>query len=112
MTISIVLFALAAIGGVALAYKVFRSRPLPASLAVGHGVLAVAGFVALLAAALGNSTAASPWAAIGLFAVAALGGLALASFHLRGRSLPVPLTLIHGGVAVAGFVALLVAVLG
>jgi hypothetical protein len=30
---------------------------------------------------------------------------------LRGRTLPLPLMLLHGGIAVAGFVALLVAVL-
>jgi hypothetical protein len=44
--------------------------------------------------------------------VAALGGFASFSFHLRRRALPVPLIAIHGLVAVVGFALLLVAILG
>jgi peptidoglycan/LPS O-acetylase OafA/YrhL len=111
MAIVVVLFAIAALGGAVLAYWRLRDRPLSVPLAVLHGLFAVAGFAALLVAALSAATSEPPWAAIGLFAVAAVGGAVLASFHVRGRSLPVPLMFLHAGVAVAGFLALLVAVL-
>jgi membrane protease YdiL (CAAX protease family) len=111
MAIIVVLFAIAALGGAVLAYSRLRDRPLSVPVAVLHGLFAVAGFAALLVAAVSATTTDPPWAAIGLFAVAAAGGVVLASFHVRGRALPVPLMFVHAGVAVAGFLALLVAVL-
>ena len=44
------LFLLAALGGFTLLSFHVRRRPLPNGLVIGHGVLAVAGFVTLLAA--------------------------------------------------------------
>ncbi len=43
-----------------------------------------------------------------LFVLAALGGFALLSFHLRGKPLPTPVTIIHGLVAAVGLVLLIV----
>jgi hypothetical protein len=80
-------------------------------VAVWPGLFAVGGFAALLGAAVRATTTDPPGAAIGLFAGAAAGGVDLASCHVRGRALPVPLMFVHAGVAVAGFLALLVAVL-
>ena len=51
-------------------------------------------------------------AALPLFVVAAIGGFTLLSFHLRKRSLPIPLMLVHGGVAVVAFLVLLSLVIG
>ena len=42
---------------------------------------------------------------------AALGGFYLASLHLRGTVAPKAVVLVHAGVAVAGFLTLLSAVL-
>lgn len=39
--ISIVLFALAAMGGVILIYKDLTGKPIPKPLAIGHGLLAI-----------------------------------------------------------------------
>jgi phosphoribosylglycinamide formyltransferase 2 len=43
---------------------------------------------------------------------AALGGFGLFSFHLRGKALPIPVVVIHAGVAVVAFVLLLVGMWG
>ena len=47
--------------------------------------------------------------AIVLFAVAAVWGAMLASLHLQGKALPWAAAIIHGGLAAAGLVALIVA---
>lgn len=47
-----------------------------------------------------------------LFAVAALGGITLATLHLRQRGLPMALAIGHGLLAAAGLVLLIVAVVG
>jgi hypothetical protein len=50
-------------------------------------------------------------AALGLFVVAALGGFYLASVHLHGAVAPKGVVVLHAGIAVAGFLALLSAAL-
>jgi hypothetical protein len=45
---SIILFVMAAIGGFVLIYRDITARKIPKWLAVGHGLLAVAGFILLL----------------------------------------------------------------
>jgi len=57
---------------------------------------------------VGGSTERLVIASLGLFVVAALGGFALFSFHLRRQPLPTPVVFIHGLVAVVAFVLLLV----
>jgi hypothetical protein len=47
---SIILFAIAALGGATLAGTRLTNRPLPFSLALAHGVLAAAGLILLIAA--------------------------------------------------------------
>ena len=77
-------------------------------LAVGHGLLAAAGLVVLIVAVVGGSTGNLLIASLTLFVIAALGGFALFSFHLRRLRLPTPVVLIHGLVAVIAFVLLLI----
>jgi len=45
---------------------------------------------------------------IGIFVLAALGGFVLLSFHLRNKSVPRALAVIHGLVAALGLVLLIV----
>jgi sugar phosphate permease len=45
---SLVLFALAAVGGLVLIYRDLTGKKLPKWLAIGHGLMAVAGFAFLL----------------------------------------------------------------
>jgi hypothetical protein len=45
---SIVLFVMAALGGLVLIYRDMTGKSIPKWLAVGHGLIAVAGFIFLL----------------------------------------------------------------
>ena len=47
---------------------------------------------------------------VGLFAIAAIGGLTLAGMKFMGRELPMPLALGHGGFAAAGLVMLIITI--
>jgi hypothetical protein len=107
-TSAAVLFAVAALGGITLATLHFRQKGLPMALAIGHGLLAAAGLAVLIVAVVGGSGGNLLIASLALFVIAALGGFALFSFHLRRLRLPTPVVLIHGLVAVIGFVLLLV----
>ncbi len=45
---SLTLFVLAALGGVYMVFRDITGKPIPKILAIGHGLLAVSGFVLLL----------------------------------------------------------------
>ena len=101
-----------ALGGIGLLGLRLRGGNPPIGLAIVHGLAAAAGLVTLLIAVL-DGARGSALLALVLFGVAALGGFVLLfGFHLRQRLLPVGLILLHGTIAVAGYVALLLAVLG
>ncbi len=109
--VPIVLFALAALGGVTLAILRLRGRPtLPLGLAILHGLLGAAGLVALIWVVFGAGLAAK--ASLGLFVVAALGGFVLFGIQLRNKPIPIGIMLVHGLVAVIAFVLLVVRVHG
>ena len=109
MVPTLVLFAVAALGGLVLASVRLRGSNPPLALALIHGGVAAAGLVALILAVLHAGTSASlSRIALALFVVAALGGFVLFSAHLRKKNIPVPLMLVHAVVAVGGFVTLLV----
>jgi len=112
--IAVVLFGLAALGGLFLAALRFKEKDLPLPVALVHGAVAASGLVTLLVSVLrsGDPTKGLLPIALGLFVVAALGGFVLFSFHLRKKLLPIPLMLIHALVAVAGYACLLFAVFG
>lgn len=110
MTIALVLFALAAVGGIVMAVIRFGGKPYPPmAIALVHGAAAAAGIIALAA---GMKTA-PPVAATALvvFLIAAAGGFVLFFRHLRKLALPIWLVVVHALVAVVAFVTLLVSVL-
>jgi hypothetical protein len=117
-TLSAVLFAIAALGGLTLAVLHFRAHGKthpPTSLAMLHGLLAAIGVMFLIigiaATASGFSAGLSSMAvlALVLFVLAALGGAYMFfGKHLRGEPLPTPVVIIHGLAAVSGFVLLLI----
>ena len=115
MQTAAVLFVLAALGGLAMvAMRVSKNQNPPTALAIGHGVIAAAGLITLIYAVFTSTVTAPDMAkwSIGVFVVAALGGLGMfALFHLRGRLLPIWMMLGHGAVAVVGLVLLLWAIL-
>lgn len=107
--IAAVLFLLAALGGIVMLVRLLRRRELPWPLAIAHGVLAAIALILVLIAFLqGKANLATP---LVLFVIAALGGFVLLSFHLRKRVHPLWLAVIHGLVAVTGFIFLLLAIL-
>ena len=108
---ALALFAIAALGGVAMAVLHFRGRTAPpTALAILHGLFAASALVVLLLAVVNIGTGGAAGIALGLFVLAALGGFVLLSFHLRGKALPGGLIVGHGVLAVAGFLMLLRAV--
>lgn len=111
MTPALILFAIAALGGITLATLQISKGRAPVTLAVLHGLLAAAGLVLLIIEIVQTQLGGLPLIAAILFAAAALGGLFLFATHLRSRPLPKPIIFIHGGVAVTAFVILLVSVL-
>lgn len=114
MSAALVLFGLAALGGLVMAILRFRGRPLPPSwLALGHGLGAGAGLTLLIYAAVTVGIPPQAQLALGVLIAAAAGGLTMnLLFHQKARPLPKPLVIGHGLLAVAGFLLLLVAVCG
>jgi hypothetical protein len=112
VTTALVLFALAAVGGVVLAVIRFRGQPYPPlGLALVHGAAAAAGLIALLLAVAPGEAPSSATTALVLFVLAAAGGFFLFSHHLRKVALPTWLVVVHALVAVVGFLVLAAAVL-
>jgi len=104
--VSIVLFALAAVGGITI-IALYKRGTLSLPLALVHGAFAASGLVVLIIAAVQGQTTTMGNAALGLFVVAALGGLYLIYSHLTKKKLPQPVIGIHAGAAVVAFLLLL-----
>ena len=108
LIVSAVLFAIAALGGLAMAYIYFRKdRNPPGALAALHGILAATALVILLWVVVRAGSGGLVAWALGLFVLAALGGFFVFSYHIRGRRLPAPGVVVHAVVAVTAFVLLL-----
>jgi hypothetical protein len=113
MKTSLVLLAIAALGGLTMAGMRFAGTPRPpAALAMLHGFLAGAAVTLLLYAyfTVGLPSRAA-WATL-LFIIAALGGVYLnLNYHWKLQPLPINIMIVHAVIAVLGFVLLLVAVM-
>lgn len=110
MVVAIVLFAVAALGGLYMAVVRFRGaeRP-PLGIALLHGALAAVGLIVLIVAVAQGAAPDLAKTALVIFIVAALGGFYLFAQHLSKKALPIPVMVIHALVAVVAFVILLVA---
>lgn len=102
---AVIVFAVAALGGLVLAASVLRGRLAPWALSLVHAALGATGLALVLVAVLQGAGGYAP-IALGILLVAALGGFFLASFHLRRQPGPKPVVVIHAGVAVIGFLTL------
>ena len=111
LTYALLIFAIAAMGGLVLAASVLRGRLAPWALSVAHALLGATGLALLIFVVLQGAAPGRVTAALGLLVVAALGGFYLASIHWRGKVAPKAIVFIHAGVALAGFFTLLSAVL-
>ncbi|RAP55666.1 hypothetical protein [Oleiagrimonas sp. MCCC 1A03011] len=110
LNVALLVFAVAAVGGLVLAASVLRGRLAPWALSIVHALLGATGLVLLLVLAWRGVHSPHATIALGLFVIAALIGFFLASLHLRKETAPKNVVLIHAGIAVAGFLTLLSAV--
>lgn len=104
---ALIVFAIAAVGGLILAAHVLRGKFAPWALSVLHALLGATGLVLLIVLLLQGATTQRVLAGFVLLLVAALGGFFLASFHLRRKLPPKAVVLVHASVAVIGFLTLL-----
>lgn len=111
LNIAVIVFAIAAVGGLVLAMHVLREKFAPWALSILHALLGATGLVLLLVAVLQGLGGSLALASLGTFVVAALGGFFLASFHLRKKLAPKGIVVLHALLAVTGFGLLLVVVL-
>ena len=113
MLYALIVFAIAALGGLTLAaVYVLQGRLAPWPLSLLHAALGAIGLLLLVYAAMTTGLLpGTALAALVILAIAALGGFYLASIHLRGEVARKPIVFIHAGVAAIGFLALLGAVL-
>lgn len=111
LTYALIVFAIAAVGGLVLAGSVLRGKLAPWVISVAHALLGATGLCLLIVTVLQGAAPARVTAALGLLVVAALGGFYLASLHLRGTVAPKVVVFMHAGLAVAGVLTLLSAVL-
>jgi hypothetical protein len=109
---SILFFAVAAVCGIVLATMRLRNQSMPPCLAMTHGGLAATGVVLLIIAiAVCVKCNAMLTTALVLFIFAAIGGVYMAAaFSMCKKTLPIPLMLGHGALAVVAFVLLLMRV--
>ena len=109
---ALIVFAIAAIGGLILASNVLRGHLAPWALSVLHALLGASGLGILLVQVIQGSAPARVVAALGILVVAALGGFYLASLHAKKTIAPKGVVVLHAGLAVTGFLVLLSAVIG
>lgn len=105
------LLAISAAGGLVMAVIRFSGQPLPpAWLAMLHGFLSAAALTLLLYAFFTVGLPAMAQLALLLFVLAAAGGAYMnLSFHQKMQPLPKWLVLGHAGIAVCGFLLLVIA---
>lgn len=111
LILSVILFAVAALGGLVLGVLGLRQRDLPMWLSLIHGVVAAAGLITLILGVVQGNAGSLVIISLILFLIAALGGFVLFSYHLRKRPHPKGLIVIHALVAVIAFVLLLLGIL-
>lgn len=105
------LLAVSAAGGLIMAAIRFSGKPHPPiSLAMLHGFLSAAALTLLIYAYFTAGLPAMAQLALLLFLVAAAGGAFMnLNFHWNMLPLPKWLVLVHAGIAVCGFLLLVIA---
>ncbi|HLQ84784.1 MAG TPA: hypothetical protein VK110_01430 [Salinisphaeraceae bacterium] len=109
--VTLIILAIAAGAGLVLATHVWRGRPAPWPLSIGHGLLGALALVLLLVMLVQGGAAVRVWIGLLLLLLAAAGGFYLASLHLRENVAPRSALMIHGLLAALGFLVLLSLVL-
>jgi hypothetical protein len=112
LTTAVIVFAIAAVGGLILALHVLRGKFAPWALSLLHALLGAAGLVLLALAVLREGAGQIATAALLILIVAALGGFFLAYQHVQRKLPPSGVVVLHAVLAVAGVALLLSLVLG
>ncbi|MFL5765924.1 MAG: hypothetical protein ACJ77K_18405 [Bacteroidia bacterium] len=102
----ITLFALGALVGMYLLALVLQKKETPKFVAFIHGAFVVAALILLITYSLQNPGLRE---AIVLFVIAAIGGLVLIIRDVTAKPIPRWLAVVHGLIAVSGFIFLLCA---
>jgi hypothetical protein len=102
---ALIVFGIAALGGLVLANSVLRGQFAPWAVSLLHAALGATGLVLLLVTVM-NGSKQSATIALLVLLVAALLGFFLASFHARKLIPAKGLVFVHAGVAVTGFAVL------
>ena len=109
---AVLIFAVAALGGLVLAMHVLRGKFAPWPVSILHALLgATRPRPAAAHGARGRRGVGATWALVALV-VAALGGFYLASLHRRQTLPPKGIVLLHAGLAVVGFGLMLTVLFG
>jgi hypothetical protein len=111
LSLAVIVFAIAAVGGLILALHVLRDRFAPWSLSILHALLGAAGLVLVFLAVFGDEGGSLILGSLLTLVVAALGGFFLVSFHVRKRLPPKAIVILHALIAVVGFALLVIGVL-
>lgn len=111
LTYALIVFVVAALGGLVLASSVLRGRLAPWAISILHALLGACGLLLLIVTVLQGQGAGRVTAALGILVIAALGGFYLASLHLRKQVAPKAIVFVHAGLAVVGVLTLISAVL-
>lgn len=106
MMLALGLFAVAALGGLIMAIRIFAGGTPPWALSLLHAAFGAAGIVTLYLAIAGTPMGGLAWISLAGFVVAALGGFFLASFHMRGKSHPTGVVILHALLAIGAFALL------
>jgi len=108
LKIAVLVFAIAALGGLVMANSVLRGRLAPWAISVLHAALGATGLALTALVVLDKSGNAPSIASTALIVlvVAALGGFYLASIHARKVVAPKGVVFLHAGLAVIGFLLL------
>lgn len=112
ITFALLVFAVAAIGGILLALKVLKGKLAPWPLSVAHALLGALGLVLLAIEVYSGHGTSRVTAALAILVITAVGGFYLASKHLLKQAPPKAVVIIHAGAAIAGFLTLATVVLG
>lgn len=83
--VPIVLFAIAAAGGLTLVIMKLSGKGLPWPIVIGHGIFAASGLIALIINVFQNTQNFLMNLALVLFLIVAIGGFIVLSFHLRKK---------------------------
>ncbi len=110
LSLAVIVFAIAAVGGLILALHVLRNRFAPWSLSVLHALLGAAGLVLVLLALVGDEGGSLILGSLLTLVLAALGGFFLVSFHARKKLPPKGIVILHALLAVVGFGLLVIGV--